>query len=195
MGFNREGWVVSPERLISIALQRGLITVSEASSKKIKDSAREEAEYLKDSWPTDQGFGSSDTTSSVVNMLNGAGINVKREGFGYKRVSNMNIKTELIKVAKNIASFLREGDVCKVDMDKAKSFGGLGFNQLQILRRILKEGGGKVVIKSISPPPSGMSTGAAYVFAFNNPVSRMIGGVSVPWHILIPVGYTDGSGD
>jgi hypothetical protein len=86
------------------------------------------------------------------------------------------------------ATALKEGDICTVDMNAAKSFGGLGSNQINILKKVVKEGGGKVIITKIGHPPSGMSEGAAEVRSYNNPVSFMLGGVSVPWKILKVVG-------
>ena len=84
---------------------------------------------------------------------------------------------------------LSVGDIRHVNMDEAKSFGGLGFNELQILRKVVKEGGGKVVVKEVRQPPHGMLEGSAYVVAHGNPVSAMLGGVYVPWHILTDIGY------
>jgi len=60
--------------LITFALRNGLLNGTEAFSSKVKRAAKDEAESLRDDWPEDAGFGSSDTTASVANMLQGAGF-------------------------------------------------------------------------------------------------------------------------
>jgi hypothetical protein len=67
-------WIVSPDRLIHSAFVTGLITLAEAESSKLKDAAREEADSLGESWPEEEGFGSSDIWGYVQSMLSCVGI-------------------------------------------------------------------------------------------------------------------------
>ena len=65
------------------------------------------------------------------------------------------------------------GDVCKVVASYGELTSALEGNQLKILRSVVRQGGGKVVVESI--------TGRnAYVYSYGNPMSRVMGGVNVP---------------
>lgn len=121
-----------------------------------------------------------------VNRINGDMALCVPESFS--GTGGIDIPVSALKVVKTSATVLKEGDICTVDMNAAKSFGGLGANQINILKKVVKEGGGKVIITKIGHPPSGMSEGAAEVRSYNNPVAFMLGGVSVPWRILKVVG-------
>lgn len=67
-------YVVSPESIVRRAVVCGLLTLDEATSKKVQDAAKSEAEYLAESWPEDEGFGSSDMTPVMEGMLRSAGF-------------------------------------------------------------------------------------------------------------------------
>jgi len=73
----RSGWVMHPDNMIQRALRNGLLTPAEAKSSKVKRSAKEEAEELRNEWPEDEGFGSSDGTYAIKAMLDGAGLKNK----------------------------------------------------------------------------------------------------------------------
>lgn len=79
-------WIVSPDRLIDAALRVGLITEAEAASQDMREAAREEADYLGDTWPEGEGFGSSDIWPSVESMLRNVGIETDRRGGRLTRV-------------------------------------------------------------------------------------------------------------
>ena len=67
-------WVISPINMISRAIRSQLITPSEARSRDMKDAAYDVAVGIRDSWSEGQGFGSSDGTYAIKNMLDSAGI-------------------------------------------------------------------------------------------------------------------------
>lgn len=74
-------YVVSPESIVRRAVLCGLLTLDEAASKKVQDAAQSEAEYLAESWPEDEGFGSSDMTPVMEGMLRSAGFQTEyRDG-------------------------------------------------------------------------------------------------------------------
>ena len=83
------------------------------------------------------------------------------------------------------ASLVNEGDVCTVNfyvarpMMNKKDFGT--GNMFNILKRILLQGDGKVVVEEVGGD-------WAMVYAHDNPVSRMIGSVQVPVAALKVVG-------
>jgi hypothetical protein len=68
------GYVVHPHDIIRRALGVGLLTPAEATSTKIQHAAQSAAEELRESWPEGEGFGSSDMTFVMQDMLNNAGI-------------------------------------------------------------------------------------------------------------------------
>ena len=74
------GWVVHPQNIIRRALLNGLIDIEEATSSKVERAAKEVAEELRDTWPEGAGFGSSDMTAVIRDMLEYAGIKTKRRG-------------------------------------------------------------------------------------------------------------------
>lgn len=96
------------------------------------------------------------------------------------------------------ASTIKEGDVCKVDMWQNQfatdDILALPKPQLKILKDIVKQGGGKVLVESIKRVWRQRDTNEfediAFVRAYDNPVSRMVGGVDVPISILKVVGHT-----
>lgn len=98
----RDDWVVAPEHIIRKALILNLITPQEAASHNVRDAARAEAESLKDSWPEGEGFGSSDMNASVRSMLNDAGFPADFVHGRLTRTGSMDIKSELVKVAKEL---------------------------------------------------------------------------------------------
>lgn len=67
-------WVVSPENIVRRAVLCGLLSSEEAETKAVRDAARSEAEYLAESWPEEEGFGSSDMTPVMEAMLRSAGF-------------------------------------------------------------------------------------------------------------------------
>jgi len=69
--------VYSAEHMIRSALMNGLLTPAEAKSSKVKRAAKDEEYDLNDIWDDDEGFGSSDQTFSIKNMLDGAGLKNK----------------------------------------------------------------------------------------------------------------------
>ena len=83
------------------------------------------------------------------------------------------------------ASLVNEGDVCTVNfyvarpMMNKKDFGT--GNMFNILKRILLQGDGKVVVEKVQDD-------WAMVYAHGNPVSRMIGSVQVPVNALKVIG-------
>jgi hypothetical protein len=83
-GSRREDWVVSPDRILDRAVSNKLITREESHSRKFQDAAEMAAEELRDHWPEGEGFGSSDMTYVIRDMLENAGI--KTEFSGYKLV-------------------------------------------------------------------------------------------------------------
>ena len=93
------------------------------------------------------------------------------------------------KYAPNVPSFtatsVKEGDICSVNLYVArpmmnKKDMGTG-NMFNILKRILLQGDGKVVVEEVGGD-------WAMVYAHDNPVSRMIGSVQVPVAALKIVG-------
>jgi hypothetical protein len=70
----RGEYVVHPENILHRALMNGLITPEEAKSTKFQHAAQEAAEELAASWPEGEGFGSSDMTFVVQDMLDNAGV-------------------------------------------------------------------------------------------------------------------------
>ena len=74
-------YVVRPESIIRRAVCAGLLTPEEAASKAVCDAAEYEAAELAESWPEDEGFGSSDITPVMEGMLRSAGFKTAyREG-------------------------------------------------------------------------------------------------------------------
>lgn len=73
-------YVVSPEAILRRSVLCGLITLEEAGTQKVKDAAQSEAEYLAESWPEDEGFGSSDMTWVMEAMLRSAGFQTEYKG-------------------------------------------------------------------------------------------------------------------
>jgi len=69
---------------------------------------------------------------------------------------------------------IRVGDVCKVNMVMAqKMIGGFGGHQLKILKDVIRQGGGYVLVEEVSGDN-------AMVSSYNNPASRILGDVQVP---------------
>jgi hypothetical protein len=66
--------VVRPDDVIHRALSSDLLTPEEAHSTKVKAAARDAADSLNEYWPEGEGFGSSDMTSVIKEMLEGAGF-------------------------------------------------------------------------------------------------------------------------
>lgn len=93
------------------------------------------------------------------------------------------IELEKIRKMLRLASILKAGDICTVD--KA-AFDLRTPETVKVLKKVIKEGNGKVVVEDVE-------FGYAYVFAYNNPVSRMIGGVRVPEKYLKVVGHKTAS--
>lgn len=74
-------WVVRPDEIIRRAVLCELLTLEESQTKKVRDAAQSEAEYLAESWPEEEGFGSSDMTPVMEGMLRSAGFQTEyREG-------------------------------------------------------------------------------------------------------------------
>lgn len=80
----REDWVVSPDHILDRAVSNKLLTREEARSRKFQDAAEQAAEELRAHWPEGEGFGSSDMTYVIRDMLENAGV--KTEFSGYKLV-------------------------------------------------------------------------------------------------------------
>lgn len=70
----RQGYVVAPDDIIGRAFRSGLLSMTEAYSAKVKDAAQTVADELASSWPEGEGFGSSDMTYTIQNMLRYAGL-------------------------------------------------------------------------------------------------------------------------
>ena len=69
----RESWVIAPENILGRAVRCGLISAADAESETYLRAALETAEDIRDSWPEGEGFGSSDGTYAMEDMLNRAG--------------------------------------------------------------------------------------------------------------------------
>lgn len=82
-----------------------------------------------------------------------------------------------------IASQVREGDICTVTASFGTMTTSFPLQQLKILRDIIRQGGGKVYVESVHG-------NTAYVTAYDNPVSRMVGGVDVPVSILKVINFS-----
>ena len=67
-------WVVRPEDIIRRAVFCGLLSPEESRTEKVRNAAQSEAEYLAESWPEEEGFGSSDMTPVMEAMLRSAGF-------------------------------------------------------------------------------------------------------------------------
>ena len=72
--------VVSPQNIIRRALFTKLISPEEAHSHKMQQAAELAAEDISEGWPEDEGFGTSDMTPVMENMLNMAGIPTEYRG-------------------------------------------------------------------------------------------------------------------
>jgi hypothetical protein len=68
------GWVISPDQLLHRALMNGLLTVAQAHTRALQRAAQSVAEDLRETWPEGEGFGSSDGTYAVKQMLEEAGF-------------------------------------------------------------------------------------------------------------------------
>jgi hypothetical protein len=91
------------------------------------------------------------------------------------------------------AAVISKGSVCMVDMAGVAKIGGKFFmpNQMKILKDIVRQGGGKVIVedvKTYGAKGDMKNVEVAFVTASDNPVSRMVGGVEVPTSILRVVG-------
>lgn len=82
LGNKKARYVVSPGQIISRAVMNGLLSPEEAKTREVRESAQNEAERLAESWPEGEGFGSSDMTYTVQNMLNNAGLKADFVGGG-----------------------------------------------------------------------------------------------------------------
>ncbi len=82
-------YVVTPEQIIARALMNRLLSSAEANTREVRQSAENEAERLAESWPEDEGFGSSDMTYSVQNMLNNAGFKADFVGGRLQRLDKV----------------------------------------------------------------------------------------------------------
>ena len=71
-----EDWVMAPESILRRAVVNGLLSLDQANSRTVKDAALEVAEDLRSTWPEGEGegFGSSDGTFVVKDMLERAGF-------------------------------------------------------------------------------------------------------------------------
>ena len=65
---------ITGESVLHRALCNGLITADEARSKSFVDAARDVADETNESWPVDEGFGSSDMTPVMERCLRYAGV-------------------------------------------------------------------------------------------------------------------------
>jgi hypothetical protein len=94
---------------------------------------------------------------------------------------------EFVMTMHTAATMVKPGDICTVDVKEAMaSFGPVGMpHQSKILRDIIRQGGGKVEVDSAY----GLE---AHIVAYNNPVSKMMGGVNVPFSALRVVGHNAG---
>jgi GNAT superfamily N-acetyltransferase len=80
------------------------------------------------------------------------------------------------------ASTVSVGDICMVNLVNMKKFQDTFFPQQgRILKDIVRQGKGKVLVETITGDE-------AYVTAYGNPISRMVGGVEVPIELLRVVG-------
>jgi hypothetical protein len=70
----REGYVVTARALLERAVHNGLITPEEARSHKFMRAAQDVADALVEHWPEGEGFGSSDMTYAIEEMLQYAGV-------------------------------------------------------------------------------------------------------------------------
>lgn len=83
------------------------------------------------------------------------------------------------------ASQVKKGDICTVNASYGILTSMLERNQLKILRDVVRQGGGKVYVESVRGD-------TAYVTAYDNPMSRIVGGVQVPVSLLKPINFTAG---
>lgn len=67
-------WVISPESLLQRALMNGLISRGESEDRLFQDAAKSVAEDIRSTWSVGDGFGSSDTTYAIQQMLREAGV-------------------------------------------------------------------------------------------------------------------------
>lgn len=74
LALSARDFIVSPERILRVALERGFISIDEWHSEDVQRAALDEAERLRDRWPDGEGFGSSDMTFLLRNFLTTAGI-------------------------------------------------------------------------------------------------------------------------
>lgn len=67
-------YIVSPDHIIRRAVACGLLTLEESLTRAVLYAAQLAAEDLAESWPEDEGFGSSDMTFVMESMLRSAGF-------------------------------------------------------------------------------------------------------------------------
>ena len=124
----------------------------------------------------------------VMNPINHRKLNFFEKNMSKaknKRAMNKElIAKELLKIAKSIiGTTIRKGDVCTVDIRQAARLLGGGVpagHQLKILRDVIRQGDGKVLVEETNGS-------MAVVTAYDNPVSRIVGGVGVPVSALTKV--------
>ena len=79
-------WVVSPTRILAVAVANGLLTKKEARSPKFRVAALEEAEHLCETWPREEGFGSTDLATTIRKVLAIAGVKTAFINFRLTRI-------------------------------------------------------------------------------------------------------------
>ena len=102
-------------------------------------------------------------------------------------MDNRKVASQLVKIAKKlIAASIKEGDVCKVNMRKVDVNDAGTGHHMKILRKIVKEGGGKVFVEKVQSYSNGGDM--AEVTAYDNPMSRIMGAAWVNVEALTKVG-------
>lgn len=97
--------VVHPQNILHRALMNGLITPEEARTHKFQHAAEEAAYNVSEGWPEGEGFGSSDMTFVIQDMLSIAGI-----------------KTEFVNHRLTRKDHPVEKEAAALDMDLAKTY-------------------------------------------------------------------------
>ena len=139
----RTTWVVHPSQLVQKALILDLISAKEAHSREVMDAAQSVAEDLRSDWPEGEGFGSSDMTQSMKDMLNYAGIKVDWRGSRLTRLSSQDkfaaantitiVDEFLTRLWPQAEEAITEGKYEKalhnLEMMQAAYFGAAGMNE------------------------------------------------------------------